>query len=225
MTLGNVRIFGADILFMRTSVLILFFFFGANTQGQLLDSIGLFLQEPGRPVVKLDMRGSFVSNRNVRMVGVKLGLEHAQRFQYGIGYSFLLTPVVRERFIEGQGLRPSRLRLGYATAYVDYAFYQRGPWEARIPVQIGIGSGSVIYDDAEGRRQKLYRSGVIIWEPAMTIQYRFLKYFGLGAGWGYRLVMYTRQRLDERITAPTYTIGVRVFFGDIWKDHRGGLDP
>ena len=62
-------------------------------KGQLLDSLKLFSQEPARLVVKLDSRGSFISNRNVRLMGVKVGLEHGGRLQYGIGYSFLATRV------------------------------------------------------------------------------------------------------------------------------------
>ncbi len=214
---------GADILFSAPLKRLVSYLFWCvvsigSTHAQLMDSIVLFLQEPGRTVVKLDMRGSFVSNSNVRLVGIKVGLEHAKRFQYGVGYSFLWTPVVRDREVPLLGVRSTRLRLGYANAYVDYAFYQRGPWEMRIPVQIGVGSGSVVYEDLGGRKQKLYRTGVIVWEPAMTVQYRFLKYFGVGAGWGYRLVMHTRSGLDERLTAPIYTLGIRVFFGDLWND-------
>jgi hypothetical protein len=219
----NVRIFGCGHSFFSPLKRTLSFLFccsivAGSARAQLLDSIALFLEEPGRTVVKLDMRGSFVSNSNVRMTGVKLGLEHAKRFQYGVGYSFLWTPVVRDRDVPLLGKRSTRLRLGYANAYVDYAFYQRGPWEMRIPVQVGVGSGSVVYEDLGGRKQKLYRTGVIVWEPAMTVQYRFLKYFGAGAGWGYRLVMHTRSGLDERLTAPIYTLGLRVFFGDLWND-------
>lgn len=192
-------------------------------QAQLLDSIALFSQEPARPVIRLDLKGSFVSNQNVRMMGVKLGLEHARRFQYGLGYSFLFTPMVRDRFVQGLGTRSTRLRLGYVHAYVDYAFYQRGPWEARIPVQLGVGNGSVVYEDLAGRKQKLFRSGVIIYEPCMTVQYRFLKYFGVGAGWGFRLVMRTHHGLDERLTAPIYTLGLKIFFEDLYRDlERGG---
>lgn len=209
----------ADILFlMRSIALLLASFAFASGHAQLLDSIALFVQESPRPIVRLDIKGSFVSNHNVRLMGVKLGLEHARRFQYGVGYSFLFTPVERERAVHDRGGRPTRLRLGYALAYVDYAFYQRGPWEVRIPVQLGVGRGSVVYDDDAGRKQRLFRSGVIIYEPCMTVQYRFLKYFGVGAGWGYRLVIRTRHSLDERLTAPIYTLGLRIFFEDLYRD-------
>lgn len=187
-------------------------------KAQLLDSLRLFSQEPSRVVVKLDSRGSFISNRNVRLMGVKVGLEHAGRLQYGIGYSFLTTRV--EHLMQvGEGEELVRLRLGYLTPYVEYAFYQRGHWEARIPVQLGIGGGSLLYDGADGRRHRLRRAFVFLYEPSMTIQYRFLQYFGINAGWGYRLA-FTNAGLGENLTAPIYLFGLKVFFGDLWRDLR-----
>ena len=189
---------------------------------QLLDSIGMFLQEKPRLTVGLDSRGSFISNQNVRMMGVKVGLEHAGRVRYGIGYSFLRTPIERERQVVENGMTrtvTTRVRLGYVTPYFSYAFYQRGPWEVSIPVQVGIGGGSLVYDDLEGRTQKLKRAFVFLYEPAMTVQYRFLKYFAVGGGLGYRLA-FTNASLDESLNAPVYILGVRVFFGDVYKDLR-----
>lgn len=215
---------GADIPIMRVIVLLITVGVLGTARAQLLDSIALFVREPARPIVRLDLKGSFVSNHNVRIAGIKLGLEHARRFQYGVGYNFLFTRVERDRFIPGIGARSSRLRLGYLSAYVDYAFYQRGPWEVRIPVQVGVGRGSIVYDDLAAEKQTLYRSGLITYEPGMTVQYRFLTYFGVGAGWGFRLVMRTRHSLDERLTAPVYTLGLRIFFEDLYKDFARGRE-
>lgn len=215
----------ADIFIsMRTVILLLAFWSVTVLKGQLLDSIGLFLQEPPRIVAKLDVRGSFISNQNVRIMGVKLGLEHARRFQYGVGYSFLFKSVEGERYVEDIGLQPVRLRLGYVNAYVDYAFYQRGPWEVRLPVQVGFGSGSVVYDATDGSTATVSKTGLLIYEPAMTVQYRFLKYFGLGAGWGFRLVVRTNDDLGENLSAPIYIIGLRVFFEDLYRDLGSGRE-
>lgn len=200
---------------MRILIILLCLPFAAK--GQLIDSIGLFLREPPRPLVKLDMRGSFVGNSSVRFAGVKLGLQHAGRFQYGLGYSFLFSPVEQQVEVDGR-FAVARLRLGYVTPYADYAFYQRGDWEVRIPVQLGIGAGSVVYDDIEGRTRRLARSGVIFYEPAMVVQYRVLKYFGLHGGWGYRLALYTRNDLGEQLSAPIYILGVRLLFEELWRD-------
>ena len=190
-------------------------------QAQLLDSLALFSSERPKFIAKLDSRGSFISNSNVRLMGVKFGLEHAGRFQYGIGYTFLSSPVEQLRTINGIAATPVRLRLGYVTPYVEYAFYQRGPWEVRIPVQFGLGGGSLIYKDAEGEKQQFKQAFLFLYEPSMTVQYRFLRYFGLSAGWGFRLVL-TNADLDETLSAPIYLFGLKVFFGDLWNDVKPG---
>lgn len=207
---------------MKHIALCLFFLYGvADLEAQRIDSIPDYLRERPKPIVKLDMRGSFISNETVQFAGFKVGLEHAGKVQYGIGYSFLLSPVEHDVLVQGEGLVTTRLRFGYVTPYFDFAFYQKGPWELRIPVQFGIGNGSVVYDDAEGRTRTLEKSGVFLYEPGITVQYRFLDYFAIGGGWGYRLVLRSAN-LNEGLTAPTYTLGLRVFFGDLWKDMGGG---
>jgi len=217
---GNVRTFGrghSAFGAMRIGYLILLLSMSVSARAQLVDSIRQFVQEPPRMVIKLDMRGSFVSNSNVRFLGAKVGLQHARRFQYGVGYSFLFTPVEQDITVEGVPTR-ARLRVGYITPYVDYAFYQRGHWEVRLPVQLGIGSGSVVYKGADGRNERHARSTLIFYEPAMTVQYRFLKYFAVGGGWGFRLAMHTGDDLGETLTAPIYILGFKVFFEDMWRD-------
>lgn len=209
---------------MRVSALLLALCCAHVAWGQLLDSIALFASDKPRIVAKLDVRGSFIRNRNVRIAGAKLGLEHGGRFQYGIGYSFLFSPVTRETVLSEAGPTSLQLRLGYVSPYVDYAFYRRGPWEVRLPVQLGFGAASTVYRDAEGRRRTEQRTGLIIYEPAMTVQYRFWRYLAVGGGWGFRLVWQTGDQLGENLNAPIYALGLRVFFGDLWKDMQGAME-
>ncbi len=221
---GNVRIFGADILvpMHRIALLLLLLCCSGGARAQLIDSIGLFLQEPPRFSIGLDTRGSFISNQNVRLLGVKIGLEHAGRVKYGIGYNFLGTKVESESQVLEEGRErtvTTRLRLGYFTPFFSYAFYQRGNWEVSIPVQFGLGSGSLVYDDLSGERRTLRRAFVFLYEPAMTVQYRFLKYFAVGGGIGFRLVA-TSADLNERFSAPIYLFGLKVYFGDLYRDVR-----
>jgi hypothetical protein len=207
------------MLMLRTCHVFIAVVVSASLTAQRIDSIPDYLAEPPALIVKLDMRGSFIGNESVQFAGIKLGLEHAGKVQYGIGYSFLLSPVEGNAHVEGLGEVGTRLRFGYVTPYFDFAFYQKNNWELRIPVQFGIGSGSVVYDDADGRKRKLQHSTVFLYEPSMTVQYRFLKYFAIGGGWGYRLVLRSAP-LADGLTAPIYTFGLRVFFGDLWRDIR-----
>ncbi len=210
----------SSLVLMRTAATVLCSItLCAPLEAQRIDSIPDYLTEPPKLVVKLDMRGSFISNEGVRFAGLKVGMEHAGLVQYGIGYSFLLTPVESSEHVEGLGETPTRVRFGYVSPYFDFAFYRRNNWELRIPVQFGIGGGSVLYTDVEGITRKLRRGTVLLYEPCMTVQYRFLKYFAVGGGWGYRLVL-AGPDLADGITAPIYTFGLRIFFGDLWRDVR-----
>ena len=198
-----------------SSVLVLTF--SSSAPAQRIDSIPDYLCVRPVPIAKVDMRGSFIGNEKVNFAGIKLGLQHAGLVQYGVGYSFLLSPVRGSAWLPGQGEVGTRLRLGYVAAYFDYAYYRRKNWELRLPVQIGVGSGSVVYTDTDGRKRKLEKSAVFIYEPCMTAQYRFLRYFAIAGGWGYRITLRSA-RLADGLTAPIYIFGLRVFFGDVWRD-------
>lgn len=199
------------------SILLALLLVAQAAQAQLLDSLSLLAREKPRFVLKLDSRGSFISNASVGMLGLKAGLEHGGRFQYGLGYSLLRTAVEVPRTVDGVAAVPTRLHLGYVTPYVEYAFWQRGAWEVRIPVQFGLGSGSLAYRGPSGESLRTARSFILLYEPAMTVQYRFLHWFGVHGGWGYRLVL-VRTELDLRLTAPVYMLGLKVFFGDLWRE-------
>ncbi|HNI05745.1 MAG TPA: hypothetical protein PL010_14070 [Flavobacteriales bacterium] len=85
--------------FIPTHLFLAIFCLGvwSGSTAQRIDSIPHYLHERRSPVVKLDMRGSFIGNQQVNFAGIKLGLSHAGVVQYGIGYSFLLSPVVGKR--------------------------------------------------------------------------------------------------------------------------------
>ncbi|MBL7964231.1 MAG: hypothetical protein JNM31_10365 [Flavobacteriales bacterium] len=208
---------------VRALLLVAFILSGGMARAQLLDSIGGFLGERPRFLVTLDTRGSFISNQNVRLLGVKVGLEHSGRVRYGVGYSFLSTPVSGgDRVVEWEGgsrMVATRLRFGYITPFFSYAFYQRGHWEVSIPVQVGLGWGALVYTSATGKNETYASTFVFLYEPAMVVQYRFLRYLAVGGGWGFRLVA-TGADLDQSLNAPIYLFGLKVYFGDILRDLR-----
>ena len=55
---------------------------------------------PRTRVSQVDLR-FHTSNSNVRFLGFKVGLQHAKRFQYGVGYSFLFSPVEQQVEVDG----------------------------------------------------------------------------------------------------------------------------
>lgn len=193
-------------------------------KAQLLDTIGGFLSQRPKVLLTLDSRGSFISNRNVSFWGAKVGLEHAGRVRYGLGYSLLATHVdgaPQADDLDPEGRLPTRFRMGYVSPFFSFTFFKRGHWEAAIPVQVGLGSGSVSRTDEAGKRHTLAKGFVFLYEPCMTVQYRFLRYFAVGLGWGYRLV-FTPAELGQRLTAPIYLYGIKVYLGELVRDLQGG---
>ena len=197
---------------MHLRILLLFscFVIVANTNAQLLDSIAMSLQEKGKFILKMDNRGSFISTRSASIWGVKIGVEHNDRVQYGLGYSWLLNKITRTVEVDGE-TKNYQLKFGYITPFFEYAFYQRNKWEVSIPVQLGIGRASYQFKDSIGQKQNIAGSWVFLYEPAMTVEYRLLPFFGLGLGVGYRLGFKTNPDLDENINAPTYMLKLKLY--------------
>ena len=189
-----------------------FFIFSSQGNAQLFDSIRTSLDYKPKFLVKFDTRNSFISNQYAKIHGIKVGLSFNKTTNIGLGYHWM-----PKRSIESdpQNLNKIDLKFGYAIAFFEYNFYKSKRWSAEIPVQIGLGKAQ--YTDVDFGVTKA-SSWIIIYEPAMTIEYKFLRYFGLGGGVGFRLAIKTDQQINESFSAPEYILRVKIYFGDIYKE-------
>ena len=189
-----------------------FFIFSSQGNAQLFDSIRTSLDYKPKFLVKFDTRNSFISNQYAKIHGIKVGLSFNKTTNIGLGYHWM-----PKRSIEPnpQNLNKIDLKFGYAIAFFEYNFYKSKRWSAEIPVQIGLGKAQ--YTDVDFGVTKA-SSWIIIYEPAMTIEYKFLRYFGLGGGVGFRLAIKTDQQIKESFSAPEYILRVKIYFGDIYKE-------
>ena len=199
---------------MRTFFILILSFFIFSSQGnaQLFDSIRTSLDYKPKFLVKFDTRNSFISNQYAKIHGIKVGLSFNKTTNIGIGYHWMPK---RSIDLDPQNLNKIDLKFGYAIAFFEYNFYKSKRWSAEIPVQIGLGKAQ--YTDVDFGVTKA-SSWIIIYEPAMTIEYKFLRYFGLGGGVGFRLAIKTDQQINESFSAPEYILRVKIYFGDIYKE-------
>jgi len=165
---------------------------------------------------KVDSRHSFINQRGVKTVGVKVGIQFADKLSFGIGYNQLWSPPSSN--ISQNGME-TKVRLGFYNLcpYLEYVFFRDKKWELSIPVQIGLGS-SYYSNNTSIVNEKLRKEFVMTYEPAITFQYRLLKYFGAGFGIGYRLMVLPNQQLNEKFTSPVYIFKTRIYFQDILRD-------
>ena len=199
---------------MRTFFIltICFFIFSSQGHAQLFDSIRTSLHYKPKFLLKFDTRNSFVSNQYAKIHGVKVGLSFNKTTNIGIGYHWMPKRAIEPTILNSN---KTHLKFGYAVAFFEYNFYKTKYWSAEIPVQIGLGKA--IYDDEVGTITK-GGSWLIIYEPAMTIEYKFLRYFGVGGGVGFRLAIKSNQQIKESFTAPEYILRFKIYFGDIYKE-------
>ena len=199
---------------MRTFFILILSFFIFSSQGhaQLFDSIRTSFDYKPNFLLKFDTRNSFISNQYAKIHGVKVGLSFNKTTNIGIGYHWMPKRLIERNLPNSNKID---LKFGYAVAFFEYNFYKSKHWSAEIPVQIGLGKAQ--YDDLD-LAITTGSSWIIIYEPAMTIEYTFLRYFGIGGGVGFRLAIKSNQQIKESFTAPEYILRFKIYFGDIYKE-------
>ncbi len=166
---------------------------------------------------KFDGRNSFISQSGVRFFGLKAGLQFDGNVSIGMGYNFLWSDL-RADVSHNSRLLSSELVFRYFSPYVDYVFYRDSRWQLSIPVQIGLGESFYRPLDDEINK-RLNRGFVASYEPAIAFEYRFLKYFGIGMGVGYRLMIVPNRRVEEQFTSPVYIFKLKVYFERLVDDY------
>ncbi len=188
----------------------------------MMDSIRQSLEVKPSFTFRFDSRQSFITARPVKIFGFKVGLDHRDQVQYGIGFNALSGNSEISKTVEGN---EGSLRFFFIAPYFQYTFYNKGHWELGIPVQVGVGGSWITYTDAEGEVQRARSSGVLTYEPAMSVQYKFWKFFGIGTGLGYRIMVIPNKKIDEDFTAPVYMFRFKVYLGKVYNAVFKGEAP
>lgn len=170
--------------------------------------------------VKFDNRFSFIRDNDVKTVGVKLGLSFRRKFKVGLGINQMLVPV-ETTVIEGDSVIPVNLEYFYFSPYIEYVYFNSRRWEFSLSAQVGFGGASYQYTNLEGEKVKLVESSVLSYEPAMLIDYKIIRWFGIGTGVGYRLIYYKSPGIKERFSSPEYVIKLKVYLGEIFRTITG----
>lgn len=182
------------------------------------DSLENVLKNKPIPTARFDSRNSFVSGRNARVQGIKAGVTFRKTLTLGLGYSWLDTDI-KERIGPGDIGGEGQLKMRYISAFAEYTFYRKGPWEATIPVQIGFGK-SFLQVKESSTKKTIDANPVILYEPIMTFEYKVLNIIGLGAGVGYRIMLRNNKDIDYQFTSPVYVLKARLIFDEIFKKIR-----
>lgn len=203
-------------------VLVLFYCSSSSCNAQFFDAIETSLREKPKFDFKVDTRHSFISARVAKILGVKVGVSYANTTKFGLGYNYLWSKVKNERtIINSKNERESvnaTFKFWYLSPYFEYVFYNEDPWEISILALVGGGTSHFKYQDKYGVNYSTDKSFVLLWEPYMTAQYRVLKYFGVGAGIGYRLPLSGDKFSRRQLISPIYVLKMKVYLQEILEE-------
>jgi len=175
----------------------------------MFDSIRESLKHKPSLYATYDGRGSFINNEIAQVQSVKIGATFNRQFTLALGYNWLNSDFPRTHLDQEM-----KLRMRYGSAFAEYSFLEHHNVEVTIPVILGFGQ-SFLQNEAKEQ----YLNGFILtYEPSMTATWRVLKYFGVGGGVGYRLLLIRNSDLNSQFNSPTYLFRFKIFFGDLYKD-------
>ena len=206
------------IVFLKNNVqslkhifLLIALLIGVKGTSQLFDSIQSSLKYKPKPVIKLDSRNAFITNTFIQTNAIKAGLNFNKTFKVGIGYSWLKTSYQQKSL-----LRPNdstQLKIHTLLAFAEFAYWTHKNWSSEIIVQISGGNMQHVQNN-----KIILQTPLFIYEPAMLVDYRFLRYFSIGGGIGYRLAAKFNKQVKERFTSPIYIYRLKVDFGRVYED-------
>ncbi len=191
-----------------------------------MDTIQWCLKEKPHLFGKIDTRNSFVYNSRIKIFGVKAGLNYGKRLHVGIGYNQIYPFARSSKNFKKQVYyaRPDQiadsvtalLKLFYFSAHVEYIFYQSKHWQLSLPLQIGVGQTYYRYQ-LFGRREKNDGHACFIYEPAVSTEYRFFKWIGVGGDVGFRFMLTNDKALNQKFNSPTYAFKLLIYYNELFK--------
>lgn len=205
----------------RPILLLLFLLFSSGVKSQLFDQIKSSLAEDPKIYFNWGSQYSFISGDFATIRNIKIGLDYGNITRFGIGYNWLSGAFPTRKGLYGGEIKDTRLNMQYLTLFAEYTFYRTDRWEASIPAQAGFGLAWNSYFIGHKEKVHLQPRFFILYEPVMTIQYRFLRYFGAGGGIGYRLIIINSSSLRETFTSPLLVLKTKLYLGEMWKDYTG----
>lgn len=191
-----------------------------------LDTIQWCLTQKPHLFGKLDTRNSFFYNGRIKIFGVKAGLTFGKRLNLGLGYNQIYPFANVNKNFDKQvyytnlDSKPdsvtARLKLFYFSAHVEYVFYQVKHWQLSMPLEIGIGQTGYRYE-LLGVKHNIQQHVCLIYEPAVSVEYRFLKWVGIGADIGFRFMLTKSKTLNQKLNSPAYAFKLLIYYNEIYK--------
>jgi hypothetical protein len=174
--------------------------------------------------LQYDRYNSFVSEKGANISGLKAGLEFGKKFRFGIGIYNLVSDVIEYKKLTPEQAADApadtvkaQLKMGYVPLCFEYIFYDKNRWQFGLPVHLGFGETYFNYFDKAGKTQRIKGQNVVLTDIVISGQFKVVKWVGLGAGIGVRMMLVDNPDINRDFNSPLYNIRLKIFLGEIYR--------
>lgn len=179
------------------------------------------------PFLVFDSYYSFIGSRSADVWGFRAGIEWDRTWRFGAGYNKLSSDIIEKKVLPSEELPyasndtvKAQLYLRYFPLMAEYIAYREDPWQISLPLQLGYGQSYFEYFDRQNDSRKIFRRGVLVSQAGVNAQYKIIKWVGLTAGVGYRLMLVNNREIETTMNSPVFAIGIRLFLGEVVRSIR-----
>jgi hypothetical protein len=184
-----------------------------------MDSIPQILSGKFGIDARIESRNSFIDYQLVSITGLRAGLSFQRKLRFGVGLSWLDSDVISAvpavQLPGDTALRKRLIKLAYFCVYSDVVFHKTKRWQLSVPLQVGLGSSWLEDPSSDDPSKDQPSQLLLLYEPGISAQYKFFRWFGAGADIAYRFTV-RNSAVADRLSSPTYSFKVLVWFDQLF---------
>jgi hypothetical protein len=183
-------------------------------------------------VINADFRQTFVKNSPITIYGAYAGLRFKNKHLFSIGY-YTLTDSSKQKFRTQNQKQAAptappqqvsgEVSLWFASLGYTRTIYNGNIFKIDIPIEIGIGEGSVGIYDADGKLLRLTSGNVFPLQAGISTTVKLTRWFGVHLQAGNREIL-GKSLFQNQYSGLYYTFGINLNFGTIYRDFVQGTD-
>lgn len=183
-------------------------------------------------VINADFRQTFVKNSPITIYGAYAGLRFKNKHLFSLGY-YTLTDSSKQKFRTQNQKQAAptappqqvsgEVSLWFASLGYTRTIYKGNIFKIDIPIEIGIGEGSVGIYDADGKLLRLTSGNVFPLQAGISTTVKLTRWFGVHLQAGNREIL-GKSLFQNQYSGLYYTFGINLNFGTIYRDFVQGTD-
>lgn len=180
------------------------------------------------PFLVFDSYFSFIGNKSADVWGFKGGVKIDEKWRLGLGYNLLSSDIVEQKVLPSEELAyakndtvKAQLFVRYFPVMAEYIHYNEGNWQISTPLQVGYGQSYFQYFDKNDNKRRIYKKGVVATQLGVNAQYKVLRWVGLTAGVGYRVMLINNKEIDAKMNSPIFAVGIKIYLSEVVKSIKG----